>query len=179
MMLNQHAANYAQRYALDIAQLNSMGSRARGLLPADISSYRIYGAEIVAPCSGEVLEVVDGLPDRFISDPDLSNAGGNRILLHCDGSTVVLAHLAPGSISAAPGEHVTAGQTLARVGNSGATIEPHLHIHAVRGRHSSEAAFDTAAGVPMRFDGRYLIKNDVVRLGKTSDIIASGMKVAP
>jgi hypothetical protein len=48
---------------------------------------------------------------------------------------------------------VTAGTPLARVGNSGNTTEPHLHIHADR----------AWVAVPARFDGRWLVRNAIVR----------------
>jgi murein DD-endopeptidase MepM/ murein hydrolase activator NlpD len=48
---------------------------------------------------------------------------------------------------------VKEGQRIGRVGNSGNTSEPHLHIHAER----------DGAGVPLRFDGRFPVRNDLVR----------------
>jgi len=41
-----------------------------------------------------------------------------------------MAHLSPGSIQVKVGDHVTVGQPIAKVGNSGNTSEPHLHIQA-------------------------------------------------
>jgi hypothetical protein len=40
--------------------------------------------------------------------------------------------LACGSIKAMPGDAVTMGQPLAEIGNSGNTLEPHLHIEATK-----------------------------------------------
>jgi murein DD-endopeptidase MepM/ murein hydrolase activator NlpD len=42
----------------------------------------------------------------------------------------MMAHLSPGSIHVKVGDHVTLGQPIAKVGNSGNTTEPHLHIQA-------------------------------------------------
>jgi murein DD-endopeptidase MepM/ murein hydrolase activator NlpD len=42
----------------------------------------------------------------------------------------MMAHLSPGTIQVKVGDHVTSGQPLAKVGNSGNTTEPHLHIQA-------------------------------------------------
>lgn len=39
------------------------------------------------------------------------------------------------------------------VGNSGNTTEPHLHIHAEKDEE----------GIPIRFDGRFLVRNNLVR----------------
>lgn len=47
------------------------------------------------------------------------------------------------------------------VGNSGNTGEPHLHIHAQR--PGSAIAPLSGEPVPVRFGGRYLVRNDRVR----------------
>jgi murein DD-endopeptidase MepM/ murein hydrolase activator NlpD len=67
----------------------------------------------------------------------------------------LLAHLAQGSVRVGLGQTVIAGQRLARVGNTGNTTEPHLHIHAVRGRVTSPGQLAaTGDPVPMLFDGQ-------------------------
>jgi murein DD-endopeptidase MepM/ murein hydrolase activator NlpD len=74
---------------------------------------------------------------------------------------VGMAHLMQGSVLVKIGDRVTAGQTLARVGNSGNTSEPHLHIHAKHGGRP-ESMLD-GEGVPIRFGGRWLIRNSLIR----------------
>jgi murein DD-endopeptidase MepM/ murein hydrolase activator NlpD len=93
---------------------------------------------------------------------DKKNVAGNHIVIRCDDSEVYvgLAHLMQGSVLVKAGDRVTVGQALARVGNSGNTSEPHLHIHAKRGGEP-ESMLDE--GVPMRFGGRWLIRNSVIR----------------
>lgn len=49
---NHHYTVQAQRYALDIVQLDGFGVRASGFLPDDPDAYAIYGTPVVAPCSG-------------------------------------------------------------------------------------------------------------------------------
>ncbi len=58
------------------------------------------------------------------------------------------------------GETIVDGQPVARIGNSGGTREPHLHIGAMDA--GSDESFPTAKAVPVTFDGRYLRINDVV-----------------
>jgi murein DD-endopeptidase MepM/ murein hydrolase activator NlpD len=41
-----------------------------------------------------------------------------------------MGHLSPGGIQVKVGVQVTLGQQIAKVGNSGNTTEPHLHIQA-------------------------------------------------
>lgn len=156
LSVNHHAFIPYQRYALDIVQVNRLGFRAAGMSPATMEEYRIFGAEILAPCDGEVVAVEDGLPNQKPLDPDTSRLSGNHVVLFCRGYSVVLAHMQPGSVAARVGELVKVGQLLGRVGNSGSTIEPHLHVHGVQGRQVDGRG--TAA--PLLIDGTFLIKGD-------------------
>ncbi|MFC6685624.1 M23 family metallopeptidase [Marinobacter koreensis] len=53
-------------------------------------------------------------------------------MLQCLVGDILMAHLRRGSIMALPGDAVTMGQPLAEIGNSGNTLEPHLHIEATK-----------------------------------------------
>jgi murein DD-endopeptidase MepM/ murein hydrolase activator NlpD len=55
---------------------------------------------------------------------------------------------------------VKVGDRIAEVGNSGASDEPHLHIHAQRPGSSVEPF--SGDPLPMRFDGLFLIRGDRV-----------------
>jgi murein DD-endopeptidase MepM/ murein hydrolase activator NlpD len=59
------------------------------------------------------------------------------------------------------GTAVQPGQLVGRIGNSGFTNEPHLHVSAVAA--DSREPWPRAAGAPITFDGRFLAVNDVVR----------------
>ncbi|HEX6084026.1 MAG TPA: M23 family metallopeptidase [Thermoanaerobaculia bacterium] len=146
---NMHHSHPQQKYALDIVKLNRAGMRARAISPADLRSYAIYGATIGSPCNGTVLVAVDGLPDTR----DEKRLAGNHVILRCGDADVWLAHMQRGSVAVRPGMQVRSGQPLGRVGNSGNTTEPHLHVHAER----------NGAGVPATFDGDWLVRNDLVR----------------
>lgn len=162
-VLNGHARVAAQRYALDIEALGPRGWRATGLYPKERDAYAIWDARVVAPCAGEVLSATDGLPDLPPGETDVVNLAGNHVVLSCGDVTVLLAHFREGTVAVTAGEHVVAGQDLGRVGNSGNTSEPHLHVHAVRGRPSDfETLAFTGEAVPMSFDGRFLVRHDVV-----------------
>lgn len=154
--VNHHAFIPYQRYALDIVELGALGFRASGMSPEDMDAYRIFGAEIVAPCDGEVLWTENDLPNRAPMDPDTREPSGNHVVLFCAGHSVLLAHMQPGSVAVRVGERVTAGQRLGSVGNSGSTMEPHLHLHAVEGRHADARGTAT----PLLIDGEFLIKGE-------------------
>ena len=65
------------------------------------------------------------------------------------------AHLQPGSIAVAAGDEVEAGQPLARLGNSGNSIAPHLHFGLLDGPEPG-----TANSVPFVLD-RYTVSGAV------------------
>ena len=160
--VNAHAVVKAQTYAIDVVKLGEWGMRAQGLLPVELSRYAIYGQPVLAPCAGEVIAARDNLPDQVPPDGDVKNLAGNYVVLYCEHSSVVLAHLQPGSVKVTVGAHVEAGAALANVGNSGQTSEPHLHIHAVQGSVTDErACLVDGDAVPLMFPPhRFLSRND-------------------
>lgn len=152
-MLNKHASHEAQRFAADITAIGQAGFRAAGILPGDLARYEIFGKPVVSPCAGSVTRVVTALPDLTPPNADPENPAGNHVVLLCNGLRVELAHLQQDSVSVAAGQQVSAGDPIGRVGNSGNTTEPHLHIHAVDP--------ETNAGVPITFVDRFPVRNSV------------------
>jgi len=149
-----------QSYGVDIARVDILGVAARGFLPDDPAAYAIFGRPVHAPCTGRITESRDGLPDQRPPRRDLGHPLGNHVMIACKGVVVVLAHLQKGSVGAHTGEFVRRGQRLARVGNSGETTSPHLHIHAQR--RGTRYAPLSGKPVSIRFDGRYLVRNSLV-----------------
>jgi len=160
--LNRHRISKSQRFALDIVALNWYGSRARGICPALLRDYRIFGEMVYSPCSGTVTAAVNGLPDEPPGRMDRSNPAGNYVIIRSDAHDIYvgLAHLMNGSVVVRPSDRVEAGQSLARTGNSGNTSEPHLHIHAKRGGRPTSML--DGEGVPMLFTQRWLIRNALI-----------------
>jgi hypothetical protein len=147
-----------QAFAVDIVAVNALGARATGLLPEDPARYAIFGLPVQAPCAGVVSQIEDTLPDLPPPQTDPRNPAGNRVLLDCGDFMVLLAHLKRGSIRVQAGQRVTSGTIVGAVGNSGNTDEPHLHVHAQS--RSSGALLLGGEPLAMRFDGRYLVRND-------------------
>jgi hypothetical protein len=150
---NYHAHDPRQRYAVDLVKLNAAAMRARGIYPDDARAYAIFGDAVVSPCDGIVVAAMDGLPDAARISLDEKNPAGNHVIVRCGDIDVMLAHLQRGSIAVRAAARVTRGAPLGRAGNSGASTEPHLEIHAER----------NGAAVPLTFDGRWLVRNDIVR----------------
>lgn len=147
-----------QSYGVDIVKLDEWGFRANGLLPSGPSQYNIYGVPVHAPCAGQVIAAIDGLPDMQVPQTDRLHMAGNHVLLRCNGADVLLGHFKPGSLKVRTGDTVAVGQAVGAVGNSGNTSEPHLHIHAQQ-RGTTAEPF-SGNPLPMRFDGRFLVRSD-------------------
>lgn len=151
-----------QSYGTDIIQVNRWGLRSRGIVPKHPAEYLIYGAPVLAPCAGQVVQAIDGLPDMTIPETDLVNRAGNHVILRCGAFEVILAHFRPQSLLVQSGMAVAVGDAIAEVGNSGASAEPHLHIHAQR--PGSLAMPLSGDPLPVRFNGRFLTRSDRVTL---------------
>lgn len=147
-----------QSYGVDIVKLDAWGLRANGLLPPDPDQYNIYGEPVYAPCDGQVIAALDGLPDMQVPQTDRRHMAGNHVLLRCNATDVLLGHFKPGSLKVRTGDAVAVGQAVGAVGNSGNTREPHLHIHAQQ-RGTATEPF-SGNPLPMRFDGSFLVRND-------------------
>ena len=106
-----------------------------------------WSMPVYAVLSGTVLAASDGVPDRsrlsMIRDllklllfgpkvqPPFAALGGNYVILDCGGVYPLYAHLRRGSIVVRPGQKVQAGELLGAVGNSGSSLQPHLHFQVM------------------------------------------------
>jgi hypothetical protein len=125
----------AQRFAVDWEQLDGAGRIYAGA-QSEPKNYTIYDKEVLAVKDATVVSVLDGLPDqppgKMPEGISVEDADGNSIVLDLGGGRYALyAHLRAGSIKVKPGDQVKLGQVMARVGNSGNTIAPHLHFHVM------------------------------------------------
>ncbi|MBL3558930.1 MULTISPECIES: M23 family metallopeptidase [Marinobacter] len=162
-VMNHHHGIEAQHHALDVVRIGRFGLRTRKIAPGVLEDYHIWNAPVTAPCAGEVTNVAASAPDQNPPRSDPDNPAGNYVAIYCGNVTVVMAHMRQGSVSLKAGDKVVPGDLVGRVGNSGNTSEPHLHMHAVQGRVSDhDRLMWEARGLPMSFEGRYLVRNDVV-----------------
>ena len=95
-----------------------------------------YAVDIVVPDGTPVLAARDGVvmtvdKDFYGAGLDMAKYGdraNNIRIVHSDGTMAVYAHLQLESAQVQVGEHVRAGQELARSGDTGFTNGPHLHF---------------------------------------------------
>lgn len=96
------------------------------------------GVDVFAAAQGKILRVRDGendalkTPDEMKDLKERKKECGNGILVdHGDGLQTIYCHLKKGSIIAEVGDHVSAGETIAQVGQSGMAEFPHLHFGVI------------------------------------------------
>lgn len=153
--------NRSMRYAMDVVEIGGAGGEARGLLPAQNAAYLIWQRTLEAPCDGRVAHVVNDIADNAAFGRDRPYGVGNHVVIRADADVyVVLGHMLRGSVLVSPGDSVRAGQAIGRVGNSGWTERPHLHMQAMR---SGDGDWWHGEGVAMHFGGRFLVRNQVIR----------------
>lgn len=116
------------RYALDFDVTNENGKtfKNEGL---ELKDYYCYNLPVIAPASGIIYIIVDGIDDNPISDVDISNNWGNTIIIkHTEYLYSKLSHLKKESMVVKQGDYVYKGQVIAYCGSSGRSPEPHLHF---------------------------------------------------
>ncbi|WP_394539664.1 M23 family metallopeptidase [Lysobacter enzymogenes] len=152
-------ATIPQRYALDLIGLDRHG-RAVDAHGGELAKTRHrdwfgYGAPVLAVADGVVRAARDGQAERAPLSPQPEPAAlgadelyGNYVILQIAPAVYVhYAHLIPGSVAAKAGERVRRGQVIGRLGQSGNSGGPHLHLHV-----SNAATFEQSEGLPFVFD---------------------------
>jgi len=151
-LINYHNVSESQTYALDISKLNVLGIRAWGIYPEKLDRYAIFDDALYSPCDGKILSVEKGYKDFNPPEKGDGHPAGNHVVVECGNTKVTLAHMKENSIVVDNLDVVKTGDFLGKVGNSGNTSEPHLHIHAEK----------NGKGIPIKFNNRFLVRNSLV-----------------
>lgn len=141
----------AQRFAIDWEQIDGENRVVKGDL-ADPKNYVIFGRPVLAVADGTVVSARNDLPEQvpgaLPAGLPIAEADGNFIVLDIGGGAYVLyAHLQPGSVLVGAGARVKRGDVLGKVGNTGNSQAPHLHLHVMDGPSPL-----LANGIPYVFD---------------------------
>jgi hypothetical protein len=145
----------AQRYAIDWVQIQTVDSMATTFEGAEDKneSYFCYNQPIYSVAAGKVVDMSDGMPENvphsgaYAVPLDFNNAAGNHVVVEIAPHRYVLyAHMRPGTVQVKLGDRVHTGQILGRVGNTGSSTEPHLHMHI-----DDQPSFLAGNGVPYEF----------------------------
>jgi murein DD-endopeptidase MepM/ murein hydrolase activator NlpD len=167
-----------QRYAFDFVRTEArsgMHVHPAGNLRFTLAGVRTrecygWGQPVHAAFDGEVVRARDGVPERawlhvarelvgvlrnaITFDPakhGVERVAGNHVIVRMESTPVVhglYAHLAPGSVAVEEGGTVRAGDEIGRVGHTGNSTAPHLHVQLM-----DSADPLAAAGIPCAFRG--------------------------
>ncbi|NQT87004.1 M23 family metallopeptidase [bacterium] len=114
-----------------------------------LADHHAWDQPILAQADGVVVTVEDGRPDMPIGRSGGFNSANVVVVDYGGGIQALYAHNRKGSAKVKRGDRVSAGQELARVGNSGASGAPHIHFtfldagaFSVRGRFRHEVLLD-------------------------------------
>jgi murein DD-endopeptidase MepM/ murein hydrolase activator NlpD len=154
---NYHVESQAQKNAFDIMIFKDGKTyKTDGKTNED---YYAFGQELLAPCDGEVVLVVDGVKDNI---PGMLNPvyipGNSVIIKTVNKEFLFFAHFKQHSIKVKQGQKVKQGEVLGLCGNSGNSSEPHLHFHI-----QNVEDMNIATGVKCYFDKLIVngqLKND-------------------
>ncbi|MEO6818841.1 MAG: peptidoglycan DD-metalloendopeptidase family protein [Ginsengibacter sp.] len=127
--LNYHVESIAQKNAFDIVIENDQGIsyKTDGKTNDD---YYAFGKELLAPCDGEVVLVVDGIKDNMPGTLNPMYVTGNTVIIKtANKEYLFFAHFKQHSIKVKQGQKVVTGELLGLCGNTGNSSEPHLHFH--------------------------------------------------
>ena len=87
------------------------------------------GVEVFAAAGGAVTGLRDGEPDTGLAGLTSGKECGNGVAIdHGDGWSTQYCHLKSGSIQVAPNQVVETGAVLGKIGLSGQTEFPHVHV---------------------------------------------------
>lgn len=143
-----HAMWPSECYAYDIVkEPHDVGSK-------NLEDYGIYNCDVYSPVSGTVITIENNEPDIIPNTDEFTSSMGNYIYIKIDvqDTYLILAHFKQGSISVNVGDHVDQNQLIGKVGNSGTTSEPHLHIQHQRNNPIDMLFPSCAEGLPIIFN---------------------------
>jgi urea transporter len=115
--------------SLDFMAIGADGKVRKGA-ENSLNDFYTFGLNVLAPCAGRIVKVVNHIDDNPVGSVDTINNWGNLILIeHAAYFYSQISHLQKNSIFVKEGDYVQAGTKLGLAGNSGRSLEPHIHLH--------------------------------------------------
>jgi hypothetical protein len=182
-----HRWGVPEEFALDIAKLGDDGLTHRGD-GTRFEDYYAYGVEVLAAADGRVISMANDQPEdtATMQRPGESqeaytkrqrndqakrlakgSVAGNYVMIdHSKNEYSLYAHLQPRSVRVHVGDHVKAGDAIAKLGSSGNSTEPHLHFHVCNKPDPL-----MCAGIPVNFSNVTIQWADLPRPIQGGDIV--------
>jgi murein DD-endopeptidase MepM/ murein hydrolase activator NlpD/urea transporter len=136
-----HTHRGSWRHALDFIVMKAGKSFANQ--GQQLDDFYAYNLPVLSPAYGQVWRVVNGVPDNTPGSTNVAANWGNCVVIKLfEGRFALVAHLKPGSVAVLPGAWVKPGDLLGHCGNSGRSMQPHIHMHV---QTSDEPGSPTAA----------------------------------
>ena len=145
----------AETFAIDWAKVKN--GRIFDGDGSKVEQHYAFGGDVLAVADGTVVSIQDGKPEttpNVAMIPETKeDYGGNHVILEIAPNIFALyVHLHPGSLTVKVGEVVKAGATLAKIGNTGPSMGPHLHFGL-----SDKPDFFAGRSLPFVFDSFTLV----------------------
>ncbi|NLG47336.1 M23 family metallopeptidase [Gordonia sp. (in: high G+C Gram-positive bacteria)] len=152
------ALSNSQRFAIDWMRTDDQGRFYTGDKNSN-DSYRSYGENIYAVADGTVTSTLDDMEanapgilpatvPELVAKLTIENVDGNHVIQDLgDGTWAMYAHMQKGSLTVKPGDKVTKGQVIGKLGNTGNSNAPHLHFQLMNGPELAGSD-----GLPYMFD---------------------------
>ena len=145
--LNYHVESEAQKNAFDLVIINNKGNSYK-IDGKKNEDYYAFGKDLMAPCDGEIVLVVDGVKDNVPGILNPMYVPGNTVIIKTQNNEYLFfAHFKQNSVVVKQGQKVKQGQLIGLCGNSGNSSEPHLHFHI-----QNVEDMNSATGVKCYFD---------------------------
>jgi biotin carboxyl carrier protein len=98
-----------------------------------VEQHYAFGEEVLAVADGTVFSIQDGKPETTPNQSMIPKTkedyGGNQVILQMAPNVfAIYVHLHTGSVAVKVGDVVKAGAPLAKIGNTGPSMGPHLHF---------------------------------------------------
>ena len=150
-------APQALTYGVDIVEMTARGMLADSILSTDRNDYEGYEDPVYAPCPGTVVAVETGHPDRQPTDALEGFDLGNYVVIQCFEYYVTISSLRNGFEPVKVGEQLYFDRIVGYLGSSGTPSLPHVHVHVTVDGYGLDAT-----PVPIEFEQRFLVRNNVV-----------------
>jgi hypothetical protein len=173
--LDPHKRFLAETFAYDFLQIGPNGKSYQrdGRANAD---YYAYGKKVLAAAEGTVVSVRGDMAENAPGETtNVATPSGNVVIIdHGNNQFGYYAHLKPFTVTVKPGARVKVGEIIGEVGNSGDSLEPHLHFHVMNNADPAQAD-----GVPTVFENWKSQSYSRAPVARQSGILPRGEFVQP